>query len=136
MINQHSEDCICGTVVHGNHLGRTLGFPTANVLPHSDQPALVPNGVYLVSLFLQEKKFFGLCNIGLRPTIGGTHLVIEVNILDFSADIYGMELSVTIIRQIRKEKKFKNLEALVSQIRHDKEKAMKMISALDKDKTG
>ena len=135
MINQHSEDCIRGTVVHGNHLGRTLGFPTANVHPHSDQPALVPNGVYLVSLFLQEKKFFGLCNIGLRPTIGGTHLVIEVNI-DFSADIYGMEISVTIIRQIRKEKKFKNLEALVSQIRHDKEKAMKMISALDKDKTG
>ena len=82
---------------------------------------------------LREKEFFGLCNIGYRPTIGGTHIVIEVNILDFSDDIYGEEISIRVIKAIRKEKKFKDLEQLVNQIKLDKSKAVKFLSALNKN---
>jgi riboflavin kinase/FMN adenylyltransferase len=128
--------CIRGTVVHGNHLGRTLGFPTANIQSGKDQPYTIPNGVYLVNVRLKERKFFGLCNIGKRPTIGGTDLVTEVHILEFCEDIYGKEISIKVIRSIRKEKKFQNLDMLVNQINLDKEKAMRMLSALNKDQTG
>ena len=124
---------ISGIVVTGNQLGRTLGFPTANIQTPQGQPLTVPNGVYLVAVILGNRSFFGLCNIGFRPTIGGLHLVTEVHILDFSEDIYGQEISVKIIRSIRKEKKFKSLEQLVNQIRLDKEKASKLISFFDKD---
>jgi riboflavin kinase/FMN adenylyltransferase len=127
---------IRGRVVHGNHLGSSLGFPTANIQTLADQPKMIPNGVYLVSVMLQERKFFGLCNIGLRPTIGGKHLVIEVNILDFSEDIYGKEISVSVLRIIRKEKKFQNLDQLVNQIRLDKIEALKLLSLPDKDQPG
>ena len=127
---------IHGTVVHGTHLGKTLGFPTANIEPRKDQSTMIPNGVYLVSVQLEERKFFGLCNIGIRPTVGGTHLVIEVNILDFSENIYGKEISIMVIRTIRKEKKFKNLDRLVNQIKLDKKKALKILSTLDKDQSG
>ena len=124
---------IRGTVVHGNHLGKTLGFPTANIQPYKDQPPMIRNGVYLVHVTLQERKLFGICNNGYRPTIGGTHLVIEVNILDFSEDIYGMEISVRIIRRIRKEKKFEHLDQLVSQIKLDRLKATRILSVLNKN---
>lgn len=124
---------IHGIVVHGNHLGRTFGFPTANILPSGNHEKNYPHGVYLVSVSLNARKLFGICNIGFRPTIGGTNLVIEVNILDFSEDIYGKEISVKILKPIRKEKKFQNLEKLVNQIRLDKEKAESILSALNKD---
>lgn len=127
---------ISGTVVNGNHLGRTLGFPTANIQPLNNDPLAIPNGVYLVSVLLKKKIFFGLCNIGNRPTIGGTQVVIEVNILDFSDDIYGTEISITIIRTLRKEKKFKDLGQLASQLQLDKAKAMKILSASDKNNAG
>ncbi|MEI8006514.1 MAG: riboflavin kinase [Bacteroidota bacterium] len=127
---------ISGKVVHGNHLGRTLGFPTANIHPPDDDYPSIPNGVYLVSVLLKGKKFFGLCNIGKRPTIGGTRVVIEVNILDFSEDLYGAEISITVIQALRKEKKFKNLTQLVSQMNRDKSKVMKILSAPDKDNAG
>jgi len=124
---------ITGIVVHGNHLGKTLGFPTANIRPHKDQPPMIQNGVYLVSVSLKSGTFSGLCNIGHRPTVGGKQIVIEVNILSFSEEIYGEEIFVRIIRAIRKEKKFENLEQLVNQIKLDKEKAIKILSALNKD---
>ena len=127
------ESSIRGIVVHGKHLGSSLGFPTANIIPPKEHPPVIPNGVYLVSVMLREKEFFGLCNIGYRPTIGGTHLVIEVNILDFSDDIYGEEISIRVIRAIRKEKKFRDLEQLVNQIKLDKAKAVKFLSALKKN---
>jgi len=127
---------IRGSVVHGNHIGRTLGFPTANIQPQSDHPAMIPNGVYLVSVSVLEKHYNGLCNIGFRPTIGGTQLVVEVNIFDFSEDIYGTDITITIIRVIRKEKKFASLGKLGYQITRDKEKAMKILSVLNKHKTG
>lgn len=126
---------IQGKVVHGNHIGRTLGFPTANIEPYMAMDTMVPNGVYLVGVTLGNEIYSGLCNIGFRPTIGGHNLVIEVNILDFSKDIYGQEIRVNIIRRIRKEKKFSGLEELVSQIRRDKDKALKLLSAADKNKS-
>ena len=124
---------ISGTVIHGNHLGRTLGFPTANIDPGDDHPPSILNGVYLVQVELGSRKFYGLCNIGDRPTIGGNHITIEVYILNFSEDIYGQELTIGIISALREERKFSGLEQLTEQIRCDKESAIKLISALDQD---
>ena len=97
---------------------------------------MIPNGVYLVGVLLQGTKLSGLCNIGYRPTIGGQHLVIEDPILDFTEDIYGQAMEVKVIGAIRKEKKFKNLEELVGQIKRDKVKAMKMLSVFNKNSAG
>jgi riboflavin kinase / FMN adenylyltransferase len=124
---------IRGSVVHGNHIGRTLGFPTANIQPEQNFTYQIPNGVYFARVFLGTGRYYGLCNIGLRPTIGGKNVVIEVNILDFSEDIYGEPISVEILRTLRKEKKFKDLGQLVDQIKLDKIKAGKILSALNKN---
>ena len=127
---------ISGTVVHGNHLGRTIGFPTANIQSAGKENEVFPHGVFLVNVLLDERILPGVCNIGLRPTIGGTQVVTEVNILDFSEDIYGKEISVTILKSIRKEKKFSTLVELANQIRLDKEKARRLLSMLNKQKAG
>ena len=127
---------IYGIVVHGNHLGRTIGFPTANIQPGDKEKKVFPHGVFLVNVLLDDRILPGVCNIGLRPTIGGTQLVTEVHILDFSEDIYGKEISVTIMKSIRKEKKFSTLDELGNQIRLDKEKARRLLSMLNKQKAG
>ena len=125
---------IRGLVVHGNHLGRTIGFPTANIRVADTNTGSLPRGVFLVNVSIDNRVFQGICNIGMRPTIGGTQLLTEVNILDFSEDIYGREIAVTILKSIRKEKKFNSLEELGKQISLDKEKARRMLSVLNKDK--
>jgi riboflavin kinase/FMN adenylyltransferase len=120
--------CICGIVVHGNHLGRKLGFPTANLEPGKASPFIISHGVYFVKVLLSEEVFFGICNVGLRPTIGGTQVVTEVNIFDFDEDIYGQSLCMVFLARLRKEKKFRNLDALVRQIKTDKKKAVSLLS--------
>jgi len=127
---------ICGLVVHGNHLGRKLGYPTANVEPGDATPVILGHGVYLVQVLLSEETFFGVCNIGKRPTIGGTKVVTEVNIFHFDQDIYGKSLCLVFLVRLRKEKKFLNLDALVKQIKKDKEKAISVLSAFHQDYPG
>ncbi|PZP42563.1 MAG: riboflavin biosynthesis protein RibF [Pseudopedobacter saltans] len=110
-----------GMVIKGNQLGRTIGFPTAN-LDTGDPEKLVPeNGVYAVKVGLNGKQYLGMMNIGIRPTVGGTSRTIEVNILDFDKDIYGETLKIDVIAYLRGEQKFAGLDALKSQLAKDRE---------------
>ncbi len=114
-----------GKVVQGNKLGRTIGYPTAN-LQIEDESKLIPgNGVYAVEAVVNSEpltvRLKGMMNIGVRPTVGGSlNRVIEVNIFDFDADIYGQGLTVFIKTKLRNEVKFNGLEELKQQLAKDK----------------
>ena len=111
---------LSGIVVNGNQLGRTIGFPTANIeIPESYK--LIPKyGVYLVTAIVNKKAVFGMMNIGIKPTLGGNLLSIEVHLLHFSEDIYGQKIQVNVIERLREEQKFESLEALKLQLEVDK----------------
>jgi riboflavin kinase/FMN adenylyltransferase len=110
---------IAGLVAPGDQLGRTLGFPTANI--DATGLALPPNGVYAVHATLAGKLQRAVLNIGYRPTVQNLHpsLRVEAHLLDFSADLYGQELEVIFLEKLRDEIKFPSLEALRSQIKLD-----------------
>lgn len=119
-----------GTVVKGAQRGRTLGFPTANIQPESPDKAIVKRGVYAVSCRCESEQHFGVMNIGLRPTFGGTPvLVIEVHLLNFNRDIYGEKIYIEFMKRLRDEKKFETKEELINQIEIDKQKALQMFEA-------
>lgn len=109
---------VFGKVVKGKQLGQQIGFPTANVA--TDGLQLPPDGVYAVRVRVGEKNFAGVANLGLRPTVEHDgHRMLEVNLLEFDGDLYGMELEVEFMRLIRGEKKFANVEELQAQIARD-----------------
>ena len=106
-----------GKVVHGQHLGRTIDIPTANIwLPKQKLPI---NGVYAVECYLNNQIIQGIANMGVRPTIGGSSPVLEVHLFEFDKDIYSERLIVKFIKKIRDEKKFDNLDMLKLQIQED-----------------
>ncbi|GAO44567.1 bifunctional riboflavin kinase/FAD synthetase [Flavihumibacter petaseus] len=118
-----------GIVVKGNQLGRTIGFPTAN-LQLTDNEKLIPaNGVYAVTVERIDPstglktQLKGMMNIGVRPTVDGLNRTIEVNILDFNEDIYGEYLQITFHQWLRAEQKFDGLPALQAQLAHDRDNA-------------
>jgi riboflavin kinase / FMN adenylyltransferase len=113
-----------GKVVEGNKLGRTIGYPTAN-LAIEDPHKLIPgNGVYAVKVNLGHAAVYrGMMNIGTRPTVDGTKQVIEVNIFDFEGDIYGETITIALHKHLRSEVKFSGIEALKAQLVKDKEAA-------------
>jgi len=115
---------LSGIVVKGNQLGRTIGFQTANIeIPESYK--LIPKyGVYLVTVIVNKKAVFGMMNIGIKPTLGGNLLSIEVHLLHFSEDIYGQKIQVNVIERLREEQKFESLEALKLQLEVDKINAL------------
>jgi riboflavin kinase/FMN adenylyltransferase len=118
---------ITGIVVKGDGRGKGLGFPTANIAPkHEIIPA---NGVYAVGLYVRDKFYDGIANIGLRPTFRKKNLTIEAHVFDFNEDIYGEEISLYFIGRMRGEKKFRNGEELINQIRSDIESAKAMLAA-------
>lgn len=118
---------LSGKVIHGNQIGRTIGFPTANI-QMADTFKLIPKkGVYVVRCLIKDQLVKGVMNIGNRPTVDGTSLSIEVHLLDFDATLYGFEISVYLLDFIRDEQKFENLEALTSQIEDDKKKAIQFL---------
>ncbi|MDI9871539.1 bifunctional riboflavin kinase/FAD synthetase [Flectobacillus roseus] len=109
-----------GLVVKGKQIGRTIGFPTANIQVR-EQTKLVPqDGVYAVWVYYNAEKLRGMLNIGNRPTVDGTYKTIEVNILDFNKEIYGENLKVEFVQKVRAEQKFNGLDALKAQITQDK----------------
>ena len=111
-----------GLVEHGKQLGRTIGFPTANI-DIEDTEKLVPgNGVYAVEIPIPSKQLFkkGMMNIGTRPTVDGTTRKIEVHIFDFNEDIYGDKLIIVMKKRIRNEEKFPNVDSLKGQLGQDK----------------
>ena len=114
---------LTGKVVKGNSLGRELGFPTANIEKDFAYKLVPSEGAYAVLVNVLGNEYKGMLNIGRRPTVSGQHLTIEVNIFDFSESIYGEEITITFIKQIRKEIKFPNLDALTNQLLQDKSSA-------------
>jgi len=111
-------------VIEGRKIGRTLGFPTANLvfLNPNDMPE---NGVYAVDVDFQNEKFLGVLNVGNRPTFGTSEKTAEVHILDFAQEIYGETLNLNIRKFIRKEQPFDTPEALKKQIEMDRAEARK-----------
>ncbi len=113
-----------GTVVEGNKLGRTIGYPTANLLITDEYKLIPSNGVYAVDVLLYNRNLQGMMNIGMRPTVDGTKRAIEVNIFNFDEDIYGQTLQITLKNNLRNEVKFAGLAELQAQLAKDKENAI------------
>ena len=116
---------LTGSVVKGNGIGRTINFPTANIIPDDPQKLVPPNGVYAVRVITGGKEHNGLLNIGTRPTINNLidQTSVEVHIIDFNNDIYNESITVNFINKIREEKKFDGLVELKHQIKADLETA-------------
>jgi riboflavin kinase/FMN adenylyltransferase len=123
------EYTILGTVVRGDDLGKKIGFPTANLSAHNEQ--FPPNGVYFAEAKLDGVVYFGVVNLGYRPTVsaGKSERILEIHLLDFERDIYGKDLEVRFIRYLRPEKKFEDVDALTRQIERDVQQARELLAA-------
>jgi riboflavin kinase/FMN adenylyltransferase len=140
-----------GMVVDGNKLGRTLGYPTANIIIHDENKLVPANGIYVAEAEIigqqstvnsqqssgskpeaQSSKLKGMMSIGVRPTVDGKNRTIEMNIFDFEKDIYGCTMKVFVCAYLRPELKFNSLDELKLQIDKDKEESLKYFAALKK----
>jgi riboflavin kinase/FMN adenylyltransferase len=122
------EYSVHGVVVAGNRLGRTIGFPTANMQMYEPLKLVPGNGVYFVKVETLGRKLYGMCNVGYRPTVGaGNARTIETNIFDFNEDIYGLDIKLTFVGKIRDEVKFESLDALRAQLEHDRDACLDLI---------
>ncbi len=108
-----------GIVMEGNKLGRTIGYPTANLNIANENKLIPGNGVYAVDIFINKKFYKGMMNIGNRPTVNGKERTIEVNIFNFNEDIYGEEIKIILKKFLRNEIKFQELEMLTAQLKID-----------------
>jgi riboflavin kinase/FMN adenylyltransferase len=111
---------LCGTVIHGDKLGREIGYPTANIQVDDETKVIPANGVYACYVYVGENKFGGMLNIGNRPTVNGQMRRIEVNIFEFGEELYGQQLVLELKDRIRDERKFENLEELKKRLAMDK----------------
>jgi len=118
---------LTGKVVRGQGLGNKWNYPTINIQIANPYKLIPKNGVYIVSAKLRSSKFYGIMNIGFRPTVNGKSRTIEVHLLDFKSDVYGDDIQVCMIQRLRDEKKFPTIDALVTQIKKDEKKARKII---------
>lgn len=117
-----------GVVVAGNKIGRTIGFPTANMQLYEPIKLVPKKGVYVVKVSVIGEEYIGVCNIGNRPTIGNNNsLTIETYILGFSENIYGLDIKIEFLEKIRDEKKFESLEMLKEQLIKDSSMALKFL---------
>ena len=113
-----------GVVVAGNKLGRTIGFPTANMELYEPLKVVPANGVYAVEVEVLGQRRGGICNIGTRPTVGaGNARTIETNIFGFNDDIYGLDIRISFIARLRDERRFASLKELRGQIETDRMQA-------------
>ena len=118
-----------GVVVTGNRLGRTIGYPTANMELYEPLKLVPANGVYLVEVQTLGSRYFGMTNIGVRPTVSGAgSRTIETHILDFDEFIYGLDITLDFISKIRDERRFDSLEALKVQLGEDAAECRRIIS--------
>jgi riboflavin kinase/FMN adenylyltransferase len=113
-----------GTVIKGKQLGRTIGFPTANLKIEEEYKLIPKNGVYIVKSTINKKTVFGILNIGTNPTVNGEKLSIEVHFIDFDGDLYHSNIEISVLESIREEQKFDSIELLKNQIQEDKEAAI------------
>ena len=121
---------LSGNIVKGQGLGRKLNFPTLNLQIKEDYKLIPKTGVYIVKTALARKVFFGIMNIGFRPTVNGKNKTIEVHLLDFTGDLYGENMQIEVLKRLRDEQKFSGLEELILQIKKDEVAARKWIKTL------
>ena len=122
-----------GEVVLGNQIGRQLGYPTANMdVKDKYRHKLMPAGVYVVQIKIGEESFYGMANIGYRPTIrmAKHELTSEVNIFNFNKDIYGRHITMCFLEKIREEQKFEGLDKLKIQLKNDRERSLVVLKQL------
>jgi len=122
---------LSGRIVHGKSIGRTIGFPTANVEVSEGYKLLPKNGVYLIQSIINKKQVFGMMNIGVKPTLIESSKTIEINFFDFEGDLYDRNIRVNIKQFIRDEIRFESLELLKSQIQKDKINCNSIIDIID-----
>jgi riboflavin kinase/FMN adenylyltransferase len=116
---------LLGVVVAGNRIGRTLGFPTANMQLYEPLKLVPGNGVYFVRVNTLGQDWYGMCNVGCRPTVGqGNTRTIETHIFDFDEEIYGLDIKVTFMEKVRDEVRFASLDELKKQLEIDKQNIM------------
>jgi riboflavin kinase/FMN adenylyltransferase len=120
---------VTGKVVEGKKLGRSLGFPTANIKPDEDHKLIPANGVYAVEVLIENELRQGVLSIGYNPTVdpGRKTRSIEVNIFDFEDDLYGKSVTVFFRYRLRDEKRFENTDQLRKQMAHDRDEALKLL---------
>lgn len=121
---------LSGVVEKGNGIGSSINFPTANIKVENKWKILPKDGVYAVKVFVENQQYFGMLNIGNRPTIADDKHVVEVHIFDFNSTIYNLDIKVEFIKRIRSEKKFNSLEELQSQLEIDESKIKAVFNLL------
>lgn len=119
---------LSGIVVSGKQLGGTIGFPTANIEVKEPYKLIPSTGVYVIRTQINSVLFSGIMNIGFNPTVLGKHQTIEAHLFNFSEDLYGKKITITLIHFLREEQKFNSVEELVAQLNVDKENAISFLS--------
>jgi riboflavin kinase/FMN adenylyltransferase len=119
---------LTGEVVHGDGLGKKINFPTANIEIPEAYKIIPKNGVYLVKAIINSEIYFGMMNIGVRPTIGGENKSLEIHFFNFKDNIYNKTFSVEIICKIRDEEKFSSIDELKIQLKKDEQFCLKLIN--------
>ena len=119
---------LTGEVVHGDGLGKKINFPTANIEIIDTYKIIPKNGVYLVKAIINSEIYFGMMNIGVRPTIGGKNKSLEIHFFNFKDNIYNKTISVEIICKIRDEEKFSSIDELKIQLKKDEQFCLKLIN--------
>ena len=118
---------LSGTIVKGDKIGRKIGFPTANLYIEEKYKLKPQNGVYLVQCHWDNQKYFGMMNVGKRPTISGKETQIETYFFDFDGDLYGKKLNINLLEKIRDEQKYDSLESLGNQLNIDQKSCRELI---------
>lgn len=121
---------LTGIVSKGKQLGRTIGFPTANIKIVEEYKLIPQNGVYIVQSNLDGITYYGMMNIGTRPTVDGTTQTIEIHFFEFNKDIYNQKITVSLLKWMRSEQKFETVDALKKQLNKDKQTAQVFIENL------
>ncbi|MCV9931982.1 bifunctional riboflavin kinase/FAD synthetase [Flavobacterium sp. LS1R47] len=121
---------LTGTVAKGKQLGRTIGFPTANLKIEEEYKLIPKNGVYIVKSTINGKLVYGMMNIGFNPTVGGQTQSIEIHFLNFDEDIYDLEITVSLLQYVREEQKFDSITLLKEQLENDKKTTLDFINKL------
>jgi len=121
---------LTGTIAKGKGIGRTIGFPTANLSIEESYKLIPKNGVYIIQSKLNDKLQFGMMNIGLNPTVNGDSQSIEIHFFDFDDDLYDKKIQIQILSRIRDEQKFENIDLLAEQLIKDKNVALAYSSTL------
>jgi riboflavin kinase/FMN adenylyltransferase len=118
---------LSGKVIEGEKIGRTIGFPTANLQIEEEYKLMPCDGVYFIQSQLENRLVYGMMNVGFRPTLAGEQRSFEVHFFDFKQDLYGVLLHIDLLELIRKEKKFDSLEMLKVQLEEDQAKCRQLI---------